>query len=122
MLQWGAFATAVHDLVPANSEPSAMGFILLRTIVATDLTISCLFVFWHVLFAKEKISVSAFDVAYSLKQATKFVCKAVLPNGMVGFGFDEVAIPEYIASDVVNDGSNCWKKRYQPAPPLGAVP
>jgi hypothetical protein len=54
----------------------------------------------------KKTSVSAFDVAYSLKQATKFVCKAVSPNGTVGFGFDEVGILEYIASDVVNDGSN----------------
>ncbi len=53
-----------------------------------------------------KKGVSAFDVAYSLKQATKFVCKTVLPNGMVGVGFDEVAILEYIASDVVDDGSN----------------
>ncbi len=30
----------------------------------------------------------------------------VLPNGTVGFGFDEVAILEYIASDVVDDDSN----------------
>jgi hypothetical protein len=37
---------------------------------------------------------------------TKLVCKAVLPNGMVGFRFDEVAILEYIASDIVDDGSN----------------
>jgi hypothetical protein len=37
---------------------------------------------------------------------TEFVCKAVLPNGMVGFGFDEVAILEYIASDIIDDGSN----------------
>jgi hypothetical protein len=41
-----------------------------------------------------------------LKQATKFVCEAVLPNGTVGFRFDEVAILEYIASDVIDDGSN----------------
>jgi hypothetical protein len=54
----------------------------------------------------KKTSVSAFDVVYSLKQVTKFVCAAVLPNGTVGFGFDEVAILKYIASDVVNDGSN----------------
>ncbi len=44
------------------------------------------------MFAKEKTSVSAFDVVYSLKQATEFVCKAVLPNGTVGVGFDEVTI------------------------------
>jgi hypothetical protein len=54
----------------------------------------------------KKTSVSAFDVAYSLKQVTEFVCKAVLPNGMVGVGFDEVAILKYIASDVVDDSSN----------------
>jgi hypothetical protein len=54
----------------------------------------------------KKTCVSAFDVAYSLKQATEFVCKAVLPNGLVGVGFDEVAILEDIASVVVNDGSN----------------
>jgi hypothetical protein len=83
-----------------------MQFILLGTIVATDPTICCLFVVGHLLFANEKTSVSAFDVAYSFKQATKFVCKAVLPNGMVGFRFDEAAILEYIASDVVNDDSN----------------
>jgi hypothetical protein len=83
-----------------------MQFILLGTIVATDLTVSCSFVLEYLLFENEKTSVSAFDVAYSLKQATKFVCKAVLPNGIVEFGFDEVAILKYIASDVVNDGSN----------------
>ena len=54
----------------------------------------------------KKTSVSAFDVAYSLKQATEFVCEAMLPNGMVGVGFDEVAILKYIASDLVNNGSN----------------
>jgi hypothetical protein len=74
-----------------------MRFILLGTIVATDPTLRCLFVMGHLLFANEKTSVSAFDVAYSLKQATEFVCKAVLPNGTVGVGFDEVAILEYIA-------------------------
>jgi hypothetical protein len=83
-----------------------MRFIPLGTIVATDLTIHCSFVVGHLLFANEKTSVSAFDVAYSLKKATEFVCKAVLPNGMAGFRFDEVAILEYIISDVVDDGSN----------------
>ncbi len=82
-----------------------MRFILLGTIVATDLTESCSFVLGHLLFKTKKTSVSAFDVAYSLKQATKFVCKAVLPNGTVGFGFDEVAVLKYIASDIINDGS-----------------
>ncbi len=82
-----------------------MRFILLGTIVATDPTVSCSFALGHLLFANEKTSVSAFDVAYSLKQLTEFVCEAVLPNGTVGFGFDKVAILEYIASDVVNDGS-----------------
>ncbi len=60
----------------------------------------------RLLFVNEKTSVSAFDVAYSLKQATKFVCEAVLPNGMVVAGFDEVAILKYIASDVVDEGFN----------------
>jgi hypothetical protein len=83
-----------------------MWFILLGTLVATDPTICCLFVVGHLLFANEKTSVSAFDVAYSLKKVTKFVCKAVLPNGTAGFGFDEVAILEYIASDVIDDSSN----------------
>jgi hypothetical protein len=83
-----------------------MPFILLGTLVATDPTVSCSFVLGHLLFANEKTSVSAFDVAYSLKHAAEFACKAVLPNGTVGFGFDEVAILEYIASDAVNDGSN----------------
>ncbi len=58
------------------------------------------------LFANQKTSASAFDVAYSLKQATKFVCKAVLPNSTAEFGFEEVVILEYIASDVIDDGSN----------------
>ncbi len=75
----------------------------LGTIVATDPTVYCSFMVGHLLFANEKTSVSAFDVVYSLKQATKFVCKAVLPNGMVGVGFDEVAILEYITNDVVNE-------------------
>ncbi len=83
-----------------------MRFILLGTIVATDPTIHCLFVVGYLVFANGKTCVSAFDVVYSLKQATKLVCKAVLPNGLVGIRFDEVAILEYIASDVVNDGSN----------------
>ncbi len=83
-----------------------MQFILLGTKVATDLTVRCLFVVGHLLFANKKACVSAFDVTYSLKQATKFVCKAVLPNDLVGVGFDEVAILKDIASDVVNDGSN----------------
>ncbi len=83
-----------------------MLFVLLGKIVATDLAVGCSFLVGHLFFANEKTSVSAFDVAYSLKQGTEFVCEAVLPNGMVGFGFDEVAILEYIASDVVHDGSN----------------
>jgi hypothetical protein len=96
----------VRGSVPADGESSAIQFILLGTIVATDPTICCLFVVGHLLFANEKTSVSAFDVAYSLKQVTEFVCKAVLSNSMVGFGFDEVAILAYIASDVIDDGSN----------------
>ncbi len=92
-------------MVPADGELSAIRFILLGAIVATDPTVSCLFVLGHLLFANEKTSVSAFDVTYSLEQATKFVCKAVLPNGTVGVGFDEVVIFEDIASDVVDDGS-----------------
>jgi hypothetical protein len=83
-----------------------MRFILLGMIVATDPTVRCLFVVRHLLFANENTCVSAFDVAYSLKQATEFVGKAVLPNGLVEVGFDEVAILEDIASDVINNGSN----------------
>jgi hypothetical protein len=101
-----AFVAIVCDLIPAEGESSAMRFVLLGTIFATDRIVRCLFVVGHLLFANEKISVSAFDVMYSLKQATKFVCKAVLPNGMVGFGFEEVATLKYIASDVINDGTN----------------
>ena len=83
-----------------------MQFILVGMIVATDPTISCSFVLGHLLFANEGTSVSAFDVTYSLKQVTEFMCEAVLPNGTVGFGFDEVGILEYIASDIINDDSN----------------
>ncbi len=83
-----------------------MQFILLGTIVATDPTIRCSFLVGHLLFANEKTCVSAFDVAYSLKQATEFVHKAVLPNGLVGVGFDEVGIPKDIAGDIIDDGSN----------------
>jgi hypothetical protein len=83
-----------------------MRFILLGTIVATDPTLRCSFVVGRLLFANEKTCVSAFDVGYSLKQATKFVCKAVLPNGLVGVGVDEVAILKDITGDVANDGSN----------------
>ncbi len=96
----------VRDLVPANGESSAMQFIILGMIVATDLNVSCSLCWGICCLQMKKTNVSAFDVAYSLKQATKFVCEAVLPNGTVGFGFDDVAILEYIASDVVNDGSN----------------
>ncbi len=59
MLQWGAFAAVVRDLVPADGESSAMRFILLGTIVATDPTVHCLFVVGHLLFTNEKTSVSA---------------------------------------------------------------
>ncbi len=83
-----------------------MRFIFWGTIVATNPTVCHLFVVGHLLFVNEKTSVSAFNVIYSLKQATEFIYKAVLPNCMVGVGFDEVAILEYIASDVVDDGSN----------------
>jgi hypothetical protein len=102
----GAFVAIVHNSVPANSELSAMQFILLGTIVATDPTVSCLFVVGHLLFANEKTCVSAFDVTYSLKQVTEFVCKAVFPNNLVGVRFDEVAILKYVASDVVDNGYN----------------
>jgi hypothetical protein len=44
--------------------------------------------------------------AYSLKQATEFVCKAVLPNGLVGVRFDEMVILKDIAGDIIHDGSN----------------
>ncbi len=93
------FVPIICDLVPADGESSAMRFILVGTIVATDPTVSCSFVLGHLLFANEKTSVSAFDVVYSLKQATKFICKAMLPNGTVGVRFDEVAILKYIASE-----------------------
>ncbi len=106
MLQWGYFCCHRNDLIPTNGELSAMWFILFGTIVATDPTVHCLFVVGHSLFANEKACVSAFDVVYSLKQATKFGCKAVLPNCLVGVGFDEVAILKDIASDIVDDGSN----------------
>ncbi len=83
-----------------------MRFILVGTIVAIDPTVRPSFVVGHLLFANEKTSISAFDVTYSLKKLTEFVCKAVLPNGTVGFGFDEVVILEYTASGVVDDCSN----------------
>ncbi len=83
-----------------------MRFILLRTIVATDPTIRCSFEVGHLSFVNEKTCVSAFDVTYPLEQATKFICKAALPNGLVGVRFDEVAILKDIASEVVDNGSN----------------
>ncbi len=61
------FVAIVHDSVSANGEASAIRFILLRIIVATDPIVSCFFLLGHLLFAYEKTSVSAFDVAYSLK-------------------------------------------------------
>jgi hypothetical protein len=83
-----------------------MRFVLLGTIVATNPTILCSFVMGHLFFVDDKTCVSAFDVAYFLKQVIKLVCKAVLPNGLLGVRFDEMAILKDIAGDVINDGSN----------------
>ncbi len=47
-----------------------MGFVFLRTIVATDVAIGGLFVAWYFVFLNEEAGVGAFDVADALEEAT----------------------------------------------------
>jgi hypothetical protein len=83
-----------------------MRFVLLRTIVATNVSISCLFVTRHLVPADEETGIGSLDVAYSLEEASKFVGKALLPNSTVGVGLDEMAIFEDVSCDVIDDGTN----------------
>ncbi len=58
------------------------------------------------MFGNEETSVSAFDVAYSLEEASEFICKAVLPNCAVFVRFDEMMVLQCVACVFANDGAN----------------
>jgi hypothetical protein len=83
-----------------------MRFVLLRMIVATNASISCLFVTRHLFPADEETGIGSLDVAYSLEEASEFVGEALLPNLTVGVGLDEMAIFEDVTCDVIDDGAD----------------
>jgi hypothetical protein len=83
-----------------------MRFIFLWAIITTNATVRCLFVTKHLILADEEAGVRAFDIADALEEAAKFVCKALLPYGAMGVGFDEMAILADVPGDVVNNGAN----------------
>ncbi len=91
-------------MVAAHGELCAMRFVLLRMIVATNASISCLFVTRHLVPADEETGIGSLDVAYSLEEASEF--EALLPNLTVGVGLDEMAIFKDVTCDVINDGTN----------------
>ncbi len=93
-------------MVAANGELCAMRFIFLRTVIAANASICRLFVTWHLFFTDEEASVHTFDVANALEQTAEFVGKALLPDGMMGIRFDEMAVFKDITSDVVNNCAN----------------
>ncbi len=47
-----------------------------------------------------------FDVANALEQAAEYVGKALLPDGTMGIGFDEMAVLEDVTGDVLNNCAN----------------
>ena len=63
-------------------------------VIAANASICCSFVTWHLFFTDEKASVHTFDVANALEQVAEFVGKALLPDGTMGIGFDEMAVFE----------------------------
>ena len=62
--------------------------------------------FGDLCFANEKTCVCAGYVAYSMKQLSQFVCKAVLPHLSEFVQFDEMPIFKHITCCVVNDCAN----------------
>jgi hypothetical protein len=58
------------------------------------------------ILADEEAGVHAFDIMDALEEAAEFVCKALLPYGAMGVGFDEMAILPDVPSDVINNGAN----------------
>ncbi len=60
----------------------------------------------HLILVGEEAGVRAFDIVNALEKVAEFVCKALLPYGAMGVGFDEMAILADVPSDVVNDGAD----------------
>ncbi len=75
-------------------------------IITTNATVHCPFVIRHLILADEEAGVRAFDIVNVLEKAAKFVCKALLPYGVMGVGFDEMAILADGPGDVINDGAD----------------
>jgi hypothetical protein len=78
----------------------------LWSIITTNATVCCPFVTRHLILADEEASVRVLDIADALKEAVKFVCKALLPYGAMGVGFDEMSILVDVPGDVVDNGAN----------------
>ncbi len=78
----------------------------MRVIITTNGTVRCPFVTRHLILADEEAGARAFDIANALEKAAEFVCKALLPYGAMGVGFDEMAILADVPGDVIDDGAN----------------
>jgi hypothetical protein len=83
-----------------------MRFIFLWAIITTNATVCCPFMTRHSILADEEAGVNAFDIADALEEVAEFVCKALLPYGAMGAGFDEMGILADVPGDVVDDGAN----------------
>ncbi len=101
-----ALVASICDAVATNGELCAMRFIFLWAIITTNATIHCPFVTRHLVLADDEAGVCAFDIADALEEAAKFICKALLPYGVMGGGFDEMAILPDVPCDVNNNGTN----------------
>ncbi len=83
-----------------------MRFIFLWAIITTNATVRCPFVTRHLILADEEAGVCAFDIADALEEAAEFICKALLPYGAMGVGFDEMVILKDVPGDVVDNGAD----------------
>ena len=101
-----AFVAGVCDAVAANGESCVMRFIFLWAIITKNATVRCPFVTRHLILADEEAGVHAFDLTNALEKGAEFVCKALLPYGAMGVGFDEMAILADVPGDVIDDGAN----------------
>ncbi len=75
----------------------------MRMIIAANASICHSFVTWHFFFTDEEASVRTFDVMNALEQAAEFVGKALLPDGTMGIGFDEMVVFKDVTGDVINN-------------------
>ncbi len=81
-----ASVAGVSDPVATNGKVCAMGFVFQMAIVATNAAVGGLFVARHLVLGNEKTGIGTFYVTNSLKEASKFIGEAVLPDGPVFVG------------------------------------